>query len=111
MVKQGYLDKITTNAPLATKNKRARGGTSGDPENKENYIWRWGARAIEEFDEESIVNFIIAFMVDKHDLIEEEEEDENSTPGNGAKYLARKEEEVAAMRRSILKAAMLQNES
>ena len=82
-----------------------------DPENKDNYNWRWGARSIEEIGEESIADFITAFMVEKHELIEDIEDNEDGTPGNGASYLARKMEEAATMKKSILKAAMTQTDS
>src|ERR1700742_4803712 len=113
MVRQGYLDKIKTNftAPTGTQvpnnNKRPRGSMdNNEKENKENYKWRWGARALAEIGEAGMVEFITAFMVEKHDLIEEVEDDEDGAPGNAARYQERKRDEATAMRKSILKASM-----
>jgi len=117
MVRQGYLDRIKSGAPgaigsqapNAPNKKRARGSLANDDENKDNFNWRWGPRAMVEFSEEGMVDFITGIMVEKHDLIEEvEEEDEEGTPGNAARYHQRKADEAAAMKKSILKAAMTQ---
>jgi hypothetical protein len=104
---------IKTNVPApsssqaAPNKKRQRGAAGNDKENKENHNWRWGARSIEEIGEDGIVEFITAFMVDKHDLIEEVEDDSDGTPGgNAARYQQRKADEAEAMKKSIMKAAM-----